>query len=119
MIKIFLDRILTTLSTDCYVSIMSFVFSVYEPAQNVSFTTSPHFLWIVRLQGFTASFICNGKIIYTGRFIIFSVITNIYNKKTKGHTLTEFFTAKGKLKKLFLTTRDIRCVTRGAHTEHL
>jgi hypothetical protein len=119
MINKFLDRIITTLSTDCYVSIMSFVFSVYEPAQNVSFTTSPHFLWIVRLQGCSVSFICNGKIIYTGRFIIFSVITNIYNKKTKGPTLSEFFTATGKQKKLFLTTRDIRCVIRGAHIEHL
>jgi hypothetical protein len=26
---------------------------------------------------------------YTGRFIMFSVITNIYNKKTKGLTLME------------------------------
>jgi hypothetical protein len=33
------------------------------------------------------------------RFPMFSVITNIYNKKTKGPTLTEFFTAAGKLKK--------------------
>ena len=38
---------------------------------------------------------------YTGRFIMLSVITNIYNKKTKGPTLMEFFTAKGKLKKYF------------------
>jgi hypothetical protein len=35
---------------------------------------------------------------YTGRFIMFSVITNIYNKKTKGPTLMEFFRATGKLK---------------------
>jgi len=27
---------------------------------------------------------------YTGRFIMFSVITNIYNKKTNGPTLMEF-----------------------------
>jgi len=27
--------------------------------------------------------------------------TNIYNKKTKGHTLMELFTAKGKRKKFF------------------
>jgi hypothetical protein len=40
--------------------------------------------------------------IYTGRFIMFSVITNIYNKKTKGPTLMELFTATGKLKKFFL-----------------
>jgi hypothetical protein len=32
---------------------------------------------------------------------MFSVITNIYNKKTKGPTLTEFFTATGKLKSFF------------------
>ena len=32
---------------------------------------------------------------------MFSVITNIYNKKTKGPTLMEFFTAIVKLKKLF------------------
>jgi len=56
---------------------------------------------------------------YTGRFIMFSVITNIYNKKTKGSTLMELFTAAGKLKKVFFTTRDVRCVTRGAHIEHL
>ena len=40
---------------------------------------------------------------------MFSVITNIYNKKTKGPTLMEFFTATGKVKSFFLTTRDIRC----------
>ena len=33
--------------------------------------------------------------LYTGRFIMFSVITNIYNKKTKGPTLMELFTATG------------------------
>ena len=54
--------------------------------------------------------------LYTGRFIMFSVITNIYNKKTKGPALMELFTATGKLKKFFcflffvLTTRDVRCV---------
>ena len=30
-----------------------------------------------------------------------SVITNIYNKKTKGPTLMELFTATGKTKKFF------------------
>jgi len=39
--------------------------------------------------------------VYTGDFIIFSVITSIYNKKTKGRTLMEFFTDTGKLKKFF------------------
>jgi hypothetical protein len=41
---------------------------------------------------------------------MFSVITNIYNKKTKGPTLTEFFAATGKLKKFVLATGDVRCV---------
>jgi hypothetical protein len=39
---------------------------------------------------------------YTGRFIMFSVITYICNKKPKGPTLMELFTA-----------------IRGAHIEHL
>ena len=52
--------------------------------------------------------------IYTGRFIMFSVITNIYSKKTKGPTLMEFFTATEKLKIFFLlTTRDVRCMHQG------
>jgi hypothetical protein len=67
---------------------------------------------------------------------MFSVITNIYNKKTKRPTLMELFTATGKLKKFFLQldidapmlTRlwqeleyriDVCRVTRGAHMEHL
>jgi hypothetical protein len=41
---------------------------------------------------------------------MFSVITNIYNKKIKGPTLMELFTATGKLKTFFLTTRDSRLV---------
>jgi len=49
----------------------------------------------------------------TGRFIMFSMITNIYNKKTKGPNLMEFFTATGKLKKFVLKSRDVRCVHRG------
>jgi hypothetical protein len=53
------------------------------------------------------------KLIYTGCFIMFSVITNIYKKKTNGPTLMELFTATGKLKKFFLTTRDVRCVHHG------
>ena len=38
---------------------------------------------------------------YTGHFIIFSVTANICNKKTKGPTLMELFTATGKLKSFF------------------
>jgi hypothetical protein len=74
---------------------------------------------------------------YTGRFIMFSVITNIYNKKTKGPTLLELFTATGKLKKFFFIQLEIFDVcttgvtahidkifkllphTRGAHIEYL
>jgi hypothetical protein len=58
--------------------------------------------------------------IYTGRFIMFSMITNIYNKKTKGPTVMELFTATGKLKKLlfFLKTRDVRCVHHGCAFRH-
>jgi hypothetical protein len=37
----------------------------------------------------------------TGRFIMFSVITNIYNKKTKESTLMELFITTGKLKCFF------------------
>ena len=64
---------------------------------------------------------------------MFSVITNIYNKKTKGPTLMELFTATGKLKKFLPHTRhhgdacvattwiriDVCRVTRGAHIGHL
>jgi hypothetical protein len=39
---------------------------------------------------------------------MFSVITDIYNKKIKGPTLMEFFTTTGKL--IFFTTGDVRCV---------
>ena len=43
---------------------------------------------------------------------MFFMITNIYNKKTKGPSVMELFTATGKLKKFFffLTTRDVPCV---------
>jgi len=50
---------------------------------------------------------------------MFSGITNIYNKKTKGPTLMELFTATGKLKKFFfLTSRDVRCVHHRWHSTH-
>ena len=50
-----------------------------------------------------------------------SVITNIFNKKTKGPTLMELFTATWKLKKgcsFFFLTRGIRCVHHGWHGTH-
>jgi hypothetical protein len=34
------------------------------------------------------------------------MITNIYNKKTKGPTLMELFTATGKLKKFFMLKEE-------------
>jgi len=37
----------------------------------------------------------------TGLFIMFFVITNMYNKKTKGPTLMELFRVTGKLEKFF------------------
>jgi hypothetical protein len=40
--------------------------------------------------------------INTGRFIMFFVTTNIHNKKPKGPTLMELFTATGKLNKFSL-----------------
>jgi hypothetical protein len=48
----------------------------------------------------------------TGRFIMFSVILHIYNKKAKGPTLMELFAATGKLNKIFwqLEVFDV-CVT--------
>jgi hypothetical protein len=47
------------------------------------------------------SLISKQAYMYKGRFVMFSVITNIYNKKTKGPILMESFTATGKLKKVF------------------
>ena len=44
---------------------------------------------------------------------MFSMLTNIYDKKTKEPTLMELFTATGKLKKFVLTTTDVRCVHHG------
>jgi hypothetical protein len=41
------------------------------------------------------------EVLNTGRFIMFSMITNIYNKKTKGPTLMELLTVKEKIEKVF------------------
>jgi hypothetical protein len=49
---------------------------------------------------------------YEVRFMMYSMITNIYTKKTKGPTLMELFTATRKPKQFF-TTRDVRCVHYG------
>jgi len=49
---------------------------------------------------------------------MFSVITNIYNKKTKGPTLMKFFTAIRKLKKIFWQLEMFDVCTMG-DTEHI
>jgi len=49
---------------------------------------------------------------------MFSLVTDIYNKKTNGSNLMELFTATGKLKKVFFTTRNIRCVHHERHGTH-
>jgi hypothetical protein len=54
----------------------------------------------------------------TGRFVIFSAITNIYNKKTKVPTLMESFKATGKLKKFFLQLEMFDVCTTG-DTAHI
>jgi len=55
----------------------------------------------------------------TGRFIMLSVITNIYYKKTKGPTLMEFFTATEKPKKLFFLQLDMFDVCTTGDTAHI
>ena len=49
---------------------------------------------------------------------MFSVITNIYNKKTKGPTLMEFFTATGKLIFFFWQLEMFEVCTKG-DTAHI
>jgi hypothetical protein len=52
---------------------------------------------------------------------MFSVIINIYNKKTKGLVLMELFTTTGKLKKFFWKREIFDVWTTGdtAHIEYL
>jgi hypothetical protein len=57
--------------------------------------------------------------VYTGRFIMFSVITNIYNKKTTGRTLMELVTATGKLKKFFFWQPEMFNVCITGDTAHM
>jgi hypothetical protein len=81
-----------------------------------------------QILAFSPKFVPNATDVNTGRFIMFSVITNSYNKKTKGPTLMELLTAAGKLKKFFYNARvwqqleyriDVCLVTRGSHIQHL
>jgi len=50
---------------------------------------------------------------------MFSVITNIYNKKTKGPTLMEFFTITGKRKKFFFWQLEMFDVCTTGDTAHI
>jgi len=69
--------------------------------------SAAHYTVLSGLSGctiFYPYYLINGKISgkkNTGRFIMFSVITNIYNKNTKGPALMELFTDTGKRKKFF------------------
>ena len=55
----------------------------------------------------------------TGRFIMFFVITNICNKKTKGPTLMELFTVTGKQKKFFFWQLEFFDVCTTSDTAHI
>jgi hypothetical protein len=50
---------------------------------------------------------------------MFSVIINIYNKKPKGPTLMELFTATGKLKKFFFLQLEMFDVCTTGDTAHI
>jgi len=50
---------------------------------------------------------------------MFSVITNIYNKKTKGPTLMELFTATRKLEKVFFLQLEMFDVCTTGDTAHI
>ena len=50
---------------------------------------------------------------------MFSMFTNFYNKKTKGPTLMELFTATGKLKKFFFWQLEMFDVCTTGDTAHI
>ena len=50
---------------------------------------------------------------------MFSVITNIYNKKSKGPTLMKLFTATGKLKKFIFWQLEMSDVCTTGDTAHI
>jgi hypothetical protein len=50
---------------------------------------------------------------------MFSVITNIYNKKTKGPALMELFTSTGKLEKFFFLQLKMFDVCTTGDTAHI
>jgi hypothetical protein len=60
-------------------------------------------------------------ILYIGRFIMFSVITNVYNKKGTDHCSSKSIDAP-MLTRVWQEIEyriDVSRVTRGAHIEHL
>ena len=67
---------------------------MYRASFTIFITTNKFTINITTVYNTTVS-------LYTGRFVMLSVITNIYNKKTKGPTLMKMFTATEKLKKFF------------------
>jgi hypothetical protein len=92
-----------------------------NPRKTLNFMNSLHSTHLHSASGFVFCMLVTlGKRsnCYTGRFIMFSVITNIYNNKTKGSTLMELFIATRKLKKKILTTRDVRCLDHSWHGTH-
>jgi hypothetical protein len=50
---------------------------------------------------------------------MFSVITNVHNKKTKGPTLIELFTDTGKLKTFVFRQLEVLDVFTKGHTAHI
>ena len=63
--------------------------------------------------------IINKTVYYTGRFIMFSAITNIYNKETKGPILMELFIATGKLIFFCLGQLEMFDVCTTGNTAHI
>ena len=94
-----------------------FYFPHLRPANQTSIGTVPS-----NEKGWTTSRFRIPKVHFTnctGRFKMFRVITNIYNKTTKGTTLMELFTSTEKLENFFFSTaRDVRCVHHRWHGTH-
>ena len=61
----------------------------------------------------SVSYTCNWN---TGRFIMFSVITNIYNKKTKGPTSMDFLHLQENWKSFFWQLEMFDVCSIGCHT---
>jgi hypothetical protein len=80
--------------------------------------SSPHKCHMLTFTSSSLIWSCESHVVgYTGRFIMFSVITNIYNE-TEGPTLMELFTATVKLKKFLLQLEIFDACTTG-DTAHI